>query len=169
MATPPTEPRSGTPACIIASEPPQTEAIDEEPLDSRMSETIRIAYANSSSGGRSGASARRARFPWPISRRAGPRRNFTSPTENGGKRSEEHTSELQSLAYLVCRLLLEKKKKSINRPISGENKHPPSRHTWGGTALSSTLLPPYLLTSGYSHPLIVAFSQIGEFSVASNL
>src|SRR2546425_6542868 len=30
-------------------------------------------------------------------------------------RSEEHTSELQSLAYLVCRLLLEKKKKHINR------------------------------------------------------
>src|SRR5205823_12640107 len=29
----------------------------------------------------------------------------------GGFRSEEHTSELQSLAYLVCRLLLEKKKK----------------------------------------------------------
>src|SRR2546425_8965386 len=28
-----------------------------------------------------------------------------------GERSEEHTSELQSLAYLVCRLLLEKKKK----------------------------------------------------------
>src|SRR2546425_3366269 len=30
-----------------------------------------------------------------------------------GVRSEEHTSELQSLAYLVCRLLLEKKKKLI--------------------------------------------------------
>src|SRR5687767_13175723 len=29
-------------------------------------------------------------------------------------RSEEHTSELQSLAYLVCRLLLEKKKKKTN-------------------------------------------------------
>src|SRR2546425_7920682 len=29
----------------------------------------------------------------------------------GTMRSEEHTSELQSLAYLVCRLLLEKKKK----------------------------------------------------------
>src|SRR3989441_1940202 len=28
-------------------------------------------------------------------------------------RSEEHTSELQSLAYLVCRLLLEKKKKLL--------------------------------------------------------
>src|SRR3989441_13210246 len=30
------------------------------------------------------------------------------------KRSEEHTSELQSLAYLVCRLLLEKKKTQNN-------------------------------------------------------
>src|SRR2546425_1930675 len=30
-------------------------------------------------------------------------------------RSEEHTSELQSLAYLVCRLLLEKKKKRKKR------------------------------------------------------
>src|SRR2546425_7075374 len=30
---------------------------------------------------------------------------------NSAVRSEEHTSELQSLAYLVCRLLLEKKKK----------------------------------------------------------
>src|SRR2546425_6964383 len=33
------------------------------------------------------------------------------------QRSEEHTSELQSLAYLVCRLLLEKKKKK-KRPTS---------------------------------------------------
>src|SRR5689334_23647429 len=31
-----------------------------------------------------------------------------------GKRSEEHTSELQSQFHLVCRLLLEKKKKYIN-------------------------------------------------------
>src|SRR2546425_4538591 len=30
------------------------------------------------------------------------------------QRSEEHTSELQSLAYLVCRLLLEKKKKRVH-------------------------------------------------------
>src|SRR3712207_8427688 len=30
----------------------------------------------------------------------------------GGQRSEEHTSELQSRQYLVCRLLLEKKKQS---------------------------------------------------------
>src|SRR2546423_3754672 len=38
----------------------------------------------------------------------------TTPSSTGGiprrTRSEEHTSELQSLAYLVCRLLLEKKK-----------------------------------------------------------
>src|SRR2546425_5438801 len=34
-----------------------------------------------------------------------------------GARSEEHTSELQSLAYLVCRLLLEKKKKKKIRTI----------------------------------------------------
>src|SRR3712207_6950815 len=35
----------------------------------------------------------------------------------GDPRSEEHTSELQSRQYLVCRLLLEKKKKHI------ENQH----------------------------------------------
>src|SRR2546425_4010701 len=32
--------------------------------------------------------------------------------DRAATRSEEHTSELQSLAYLVCRLLLEKKKKN---------------------------------------------------------
>src|SRR3989441_2185642 len=34
-----------------------------------------------------------------------------------GDRSEEHTSELQSLAYLVCRLLLEKKNKNYQTSI----------------------------------------------------
>src|SRR2546425_8560233 len=34
-------------------------------------------------------------------------------------RSEEHTSELQSLAYLVCRLLLEKKKKQKKSHLTG--------------------------------------------------
>src|SRR3712207_8285354 len=34
-----------------------------------------------------------------------------------GGRSEEHTSELQSRQYLVCRLLLEKKKKSTRQGI----------------------------------------------------
>src|SRR2546425_4985157 len=36
------------------------------------------------------------------------------PLRELSERSEEHTSELQSLAYLVCRLLLEKKKNHIN-------------------------------------------------------
>src|SRR2546425_6342614 len=47
--------------------------------------------------------------PFPASSgwvRAGP------PGRGRQTRSEEHTSELQSLAYLVCRLLLEKKKKT---------------------------------------------------------
>src|SRR3712207_7132802 len=35
--------------------------------------------------------------------------------QQGAQRSEEHTSELQSRQYLVCRLLLEKKKKHITR------------------------------------------------------
>src|SRR5687767_15377452 len=37
-------------------------------------------------------------------------------------RSEEHTSELQSLAYLVCRLLLEKKKKKKKNITSKKQK-----------------------------------------------
>src|SRR2546425_7343574 len=37
---------------------------------------------------------------------------FAQPRAERELRSEEHTSELQSLAYLVCRLLLEKKKES---------------------------------------------------------
>src|SRR5205823_13951354 len=38
------------------------------------------------------------------------RRGHCEPCHPAQHRSEEHTSELQSLAYLVCRLLLEKKK-----------------------------------------------------------
>src|SRR3712207_8214258 len=37
---------------------------------------------------------------------------LNSLTDHIGNRSEEHTSELQSRQYLVCRLLLEKKKKN---------------------------------------------------------
>src|SRR3989441_1523116 len=43
------------------------------------------------------------------------------------QRSEEHTSELQSLAYLVCRLLLEKKKgKAMNQTGAWASTIPPS-------------------------------------------
>src|SRR5687767_15339425 len=43
-------------------------------------------------------------------------------------RSEEHTSELQSLAYLVCRLLLEKKKKHTIRTQPTYHEAPQTRH-----------------------------------------
>src|SRR2546425_8102054 len=43
--------------------------------------------------------------------------------ELGRARSEEHTSELQSLAYLVCRLLLEKKKKKSSMQLSCRDEH----------------------------------------------
>src|SRR3712207_9284464 len=57
--------------------------------------------------------------PWPgpaaSLREAGARGSFEGagrvlPQSRPGARSEEHTSELQSRQYLVCRLLLEKKK-----------------------------------------------------------
>src|SRR5207253_9984026 len=55
-------------------------------------------------------------------------------------RSEEHTSELQSRGHLVCRLLLEKKK----RPLSQDHGPPPAPRP-GDSGLRSraaTLLPP---------------------------
>src|SRR2546425_3189834 len=47
---------------------------------------------------------------------------FQSPPHRGTIRSEEHTSELQSLAYLVCRLLLEKKKNEKHASICDSPK-----------------------------------------------
>ncbi len=85
IATPATAARTGTPASIIASEPEQTLAMEEEPFDSRMSETMRMVYGNSSYAGSTAASARSARLPCPISRRLVPRTGFTSPVEKGGK------------------------------------------------------------------------------------
>src|SRR2546425_6399282 len=45
------------------------------------------------------------------------------------QRSEEHTSELQSLAYLVCRLLLEKKKTNQTQSRKRGRTRLHSRHT----------------------------------------
>src|SRR3712207_8471773 len=67
---------------------------------------------------RSGADRRR-RDPWWVhvlcpanarARRRPVRRGCQRPRAGALARSEEHTSELQSRQYLVCRLLLEKKK-----------------------------------------------------------
>src|SRR3712207_8058608 len=43
-----------------------------------------------------------------------PRARRGAPDADAARRSEEHTSELQSRQYLVCRLLLEKKKKNVS-------------------------------------------------------
>src|ERR1035438_5088285 len=48
----------------------------------------------------------------PYCRRWGPSPATARPGSLWRTRSEEHTSELQSLRHLVCRLLLEKKKKT---------------------------------------------------------
>src|SRR5258708_26951571 len=54
----------------------------------------------------------RERFPIESLRALGPAlKCFLQKPEHASKRSEEHTSELQSPDHLVCRLLLEKKKK----------------------------------------------------------
>src|SRR5262245_62629943 len=44
-------------------------------------------------------------------------RYFAASRSASARRSEEHTSELQSLRHLVCRLLLEKKKKTITQQV----------------------------------------------------
>src|SRR5438270_10900022 len=59
-------------------------------------------------GRRAAAGGRAGRADAPA---AVPRRVRTEATGPAGARSEEHTSELQSQSNLVCRLLLEKKKK----------------------------------------------------------
>src|SRR5260221_3028694 len=52
---------------------------------------------------------------WPASRRAtASSRSAITSTSASSRRSEEHTSELQSHSDLVCRLLLEKKKSELN-------------------------------------------------------
>src|SRR2546425_5494298 len=72
--------------------------------------------------------ARHPRAGLPTRPVDGTRGAHPGPAPAGG-RSEEHTSELQSLAYLVCRLLLEKKKKNgnqrmnVTRTLPGQAAH----------------------------------------------
>src|SRR2546423_5492548 len=61
--------------------------------------------------GHTGAPLRIPRTMWRPSSR-----NSAITGRTAHRRSEEHTSELQSLAYLVCRLLLEKKKTTMLHP-----------------------------------------------------
>src|SRR5262245_62999715 len=50
-------------------------------------------------------------------------RQFVAEKVSALRRSEEHTSELQSLRHLVCRLLLEKKKKKQNGATKTRRKN----------------------------------------------
>src|SRR3989441_6138710 len=91
-----------------------TSALWRSPIVSR----IHVFQRSSSPGGTTRTSLQTSRPVGPRSAAAGgsPRaiRSRTRSTIQWCvrriRRSEEHTSELQSLAYLVCRLLLEKKK-----------------------------------------------------------
>src|SRR5205814_4262509 len=59
-----------------------------------------------------------------------PRRSNTGKRLwNFSRRSEEHTSELQSLRHLVCRLLLEKKKNGIQRLVGGGSAEGGAMHS----------------------------------------
>src|SRR3712207_7767548 len=60
----------------------------------------------------------RARGPAPEAPRSAAELNSI---QRDATRSEEHTSELQSRQYLVCRLLLEKKKKNPTSSLSRSN------------------------------------------------
>src|SRR2546421_8155893 len=55
----------------------------------------------------------------PIARSA---RGYRNRVSRWGRRSEEHTSELQSRSDLVCRLLLEKKKKKKKKTTKASSK-----------------------------------------------
>src|SRR3989441_2089899 len=73
--------------------------------------------------------ARLQPIPRPVAhsdRRRDRRLRRLVPPRARERRSEEHTSELQSLAYLVCRLLLEKKKNQRHWTLAPKMPHPSS-------------------------------------------
>ena len=63
IAIPATCAVSGTPASISAKQPPHTDAIEDEPFDSVISDTTRIEYGKSARSGSTATSARLARRP----------------------------------------------------------------------------------------------------------
>src|SRR2546430_3089690 len=87
---------------LFRSPAPRRRTADAEPAAARRGRAGRAG---------SGAAARRGR---PVRGVAGPPRLRTG-------RSEEHTSELQSQSNLVCRLLLEKKKKTRKQTYESAN------------------------------------------------
>src|SRR5258707_14971082 len=69
--------------------------------------------------------------PWQFVDNASPATGYNTGLVRSVVRSEEHTSELQSRQYLVCRLLLEKKKRNQGKRISPrENCLQKKRKVW---------------------------------------
>src|SRR5690625_5861394 len=107
-----------------------------------MTNEIRVRYAPSPTGDLHIGNARTALFNYLYARHfngkfiirtedTDSKRNIAGGEESqltylkwlGIERSEEHTSELQSRGHLVCRLLLEKKKKANEKPLDIHRNH----------------------------------------------
>src|SRR6478609_7021913 len=89
-----------------------------------------------------------------------PPRQPVAPPAGRVERSEEHTSELQSLAYLVCRLLLEKKKKKPSSlRLQRTNATKPDRQTQylGSYCLGRVRIIPFAPPLGHLCLLLVFF------------
>src|SRR5947199_6423778 len=72
-------------------------------------------------------SCERSRMPdWSVIRMQANRHYCENFQLRGRRRSEEHTSELQSLRHLVCRLLLEKKKHLMTEKTTHTTKIKPN-------------------------------------------
>src|SRR5947199_6535662 len=74
---------------------------------------ITYAYSADFASGKWGCSGRSPPPLCPATSALPSRPTISTSTSRDGKRSEEHTSELQSLRHLVCRLLLEKKTERV--------------------------------------------------------
>src|SRR5437762_8529378 len=94
-----------------------TESVDRRGARRNVSSASRIVRFTATPLGRA-ARPRRSRTRAPLPAARSPGRGPAVP------RSEEHTSELQSPMYLVCRLLLEKKKTRITSLPQYSKTHP---------------------------------------------
>src|SRR3989449_4933605 len=92
----------------------------------------RIAWRSASSERSGSSSPNSPQKGWEYAPPAKPdcSRKSASWSSRPWRRSEEHTSELQSRLHLVCRLLLEKKKKKEHKtkPFRNENSRSESRY-----------------------------------------
>ena len=77
---------SGTPASLSARFPPQTDAMELDPLLSVMVLSTLMVYGKSSCSGMTGSRALSASSPWPSSLLPGAPTLPVSPTEDGGKK-----------------------------------------------------------------------------------